>query len=223
MHETKAKDWDVITQIGENKLGFWGRLGVVLVTSRKPTGEYITTTPGIMAEAAKSFNPMPITIRKPLRGIASAVSGGAIAPNEPGQSRRQFMASLGLKGEVAQQPMAAMQNKAARFMKESGLRTEPEYIIPTDEPSYAKMRHSISIGDQRGAQAMLNELRKTKPEGHIIKAMEDWARRPFTGGKKSERMFINSMNDDDREAYSKAQQAKIDLLNRWEDWYVRQP
>ena len=221
LHETKRNNWDVIKQIGSNKLGFWGRVATVLATSRKPTGEAITTTGGVLGEAAKQLVPVPITFGKIAQAAGNVATGGRIPPLEPGQAYRQALATAGFKGEIAQQPLRQIQMQASRFMQDSGLRPQTAITIPTDEPSYAKLRHSIQIGDERGAARILNELRKTHPEGHIIQVMNQWARRPFTGGYNTENMFLDSLDDDGRKTYDKAQQQKMDLLNKWVDFYIR--
>ena len=221
LHETKRNNWDVVKQIGSNKLGFWGRVATVMATSRKPTGEAITTTGGVLGEVGKQLVPVPMTFGKAGQLIGHSLAPGLVPPLEPGQAYRQALATAGFKGEIARTPLRETQAKASRFMQDSGLKPLAAITIPTDEPSYAKLRHSIQIGDERGAAGILRELRKTKPEGQIIQAMNQWARRPFTGGYDSERMFLDSLDDNGREAYDQAVQQKQDLLNKWVDWYIK--
>ena len=69
LNETKPKAWDAIQQIGENKLGFWGRAGMVLATGKGASGQYKSTTAGLLGEAAKQFVPSPISFGPAARAV----------------------------------------------------------------------------------------------------------------------------------------------------------
>jgi hypothetical protein len=228
LNESKDKTWDAIRQIGENKLGFYGRAAIVLATDRKPSGEYLTSSPGVIGEAAAQLIPTPITFGKVGHALASAATGGRIPPLEPGQAWRQGLATMGIKGQLASQPISDIGRKASKFAEQNGLRPDAVELIATDQPSYAKLRHAIFIGDEKGAARLLVALRKQHAQtpdfdNRLVAAMSNWARRPFTGSYKGESMFIDSLDADDRELYEKAQQQRMDIFNKFADFYQNQP
>ena len=55
--QTKPKAWDAVQQVGENKLGFFGRAGIVLITGKSYNGEYQSTTAGVLQNAASQLVP----------------------------------------------------------------------------------------------------------------------------------------------------------------------
>jgi hypothetical protein len=226
LNQSKDKTWDAIRQIGENKLGFYGRLGMVLATDKTPQGEYISTTGGIARAAASQLIPTPISFGKPIRAIASTLAPGTVAPNEPGQVMRQTLATIGVKGQVARQPIDDIQKMASKFAVDNGLRPDSVELTATDQPSYAKLRHELFVGNDAGATQMLQQLRQQhhgQPdfENRLVQNMSTWARRPFTGSYEGEQKFIDSLDKDDRQLYTKAQQQRMDFFNQFERWYEK--
>jgi hypothetical protein len=51
--------------------------------------------------------------------------------------------------------------------------------------------------------------------------MSTWSRRPFTGSHEGEQHFIDSLDKDDRELYTKANQQRMDFFNRFSKWYEK--
>jgi hypothetical protein len=215
LSETKPKVWDAVKQVGENKLGFYGRVAVVLATDRSPSGEYITTTPGVIKSAAEQLLPVPISFGKAIHAGASFVTQGRVPPLEPGQLQRQVMATLGIKGQVASQSVDSIQHQATLFAQQDGFQPDSIELQATDQPSYSKLRHAIFIGDQRGAQAMMAQLLRTHTPEQITRAMSIWSRRPFTGSRKAERLFVDSLDDGGRNLYTKAQHQRMDIFNQY--------
>lgn len=209
MLETKSKAWDVFVQIGENKLSPWGRLGVVLSQSRSPgSGARITTTPGIAEAALMQLNPAPISISALAQVPLSKT--GLIPPPRPGAVQRQLLASgAGIKVEPARSAVQEIADKARTWTKANNLQKTTGWMeVPTDEASYSKLRAALRDRDTRGAQKILDALRQTHNDGDIVKAMRLWLRRPFTGSKRAEMAFLRSVEDADRELYSRAQEEK---------------
>ena len=215
LSETKPKVWDAIKQVGENKLGFYGRVGIVLATDRSPSGEYITTTPGILKSAAGQLLPVPISFGKAAQAAESFLTHGRVPPLEPGQLQRQVMSTFGIKGQVARQSIDSIQHQATVFAQQHGFQPDVVGLQATDQPSYSKLRHAIFIGDQHGAQALMQQLLKSHTPAQITRAMSMWARRPFTGSRKAEHLFVNSLDDDGRDLYTKAQQQRAGIYQQY--------
>lgn len=219
LNGTKDRAWDVVQQIGSNKLGFMGRIASVLLTGKSPTGEYQSTTGGVLSTAAKQLIPTPISL-----GVPGQIIGHMLAPGTiQGVTMQQFVqkafSTMGIKTHVGQDPVQITSAAAAIFRKAHGSQ-EPK-IEFTDESTASKLRYQLKSGDESGAQQTLQQMRKTHNDGQIIDSMELWARRPFTS-QENEQLFVGGMDDQGRKVYRQAMQQRYDQVNQFLQWYGRQ-
>lgn len=219
---TKKKVYDVIAQMGENRLGPLGRFEQILRTGTTPTGARPTTTLGVVGAAFAPFATLPISAGKPIQMLAHAVVPSLVPPNRPGEVPRQILSTFaGMKTEVGRTNEQRMRAMADDFLRKEGLRATPYEMVQTDEPSYTKLRGAIRNDDEHGAARILDELRKTRSDQQIIHAMKLWSRHPFTGSKEHEKLFLASLSDTDMEAYYQAMMEKQDQLVKFEDFFLR--
>lgn len=214
--QTKPKVWDAVQSIGQNKLGFYGRAAMVLATGKSSTGEYQTTTAGVLKNAADELIPTPISFGTIGKAALHAVAPGMVGPVPPGRLTAQVFSSLGLKTHTGMSLETRMEQSADAFNKANG-KADSAVIGYTDQPSYAQLRYYLSIGDDAGAKKMLAQLEKTRPIGHVIQAMSSWVRRPYTGSERSESLWLNGMTDEERQQYQQAIQQRYDLLSKFRD------
>jgi hypothetical protein len=216
--ETKQRKWDAIQQVGSNKLGFYGRAAMVLATGNSPTGEYQSTTAGVLGKAAQQLAPSPISF-----GIFGQMAGHAIAPGMvPPVTGQQFeqkaFSTMGVKTHIGRDPVQTIAQAAAQFKQEHG--TQEPRIQFTDEATNSKIRYQLKMGDEGGALKTLNALKKTHNGGEIIDSMEKWARRPFTSSQ-NEQLFVAGMDDYGRKVYQQAIQQRYDEVSQFLDFYRR--
>lgn len=225
LSETKRKTWDILLQMGENRLGPVGRLESILRTGRSPMGEQYSTTAGVFKGALKGFLGSPITFSGPARELGHAIAPHMISPNPPGQLARQLVGSLtGTKVEVGKTPASQMQQLADHFTEKEGLKKSTGWVqTMTDEPSYSKLASALRNGDGKAAKEVFEELRKNHTEEEIIKAMRVRARRGFAGSKKNETLFRQSLNDKQLEIYTRAMEQKQAELQMFYDFLLSQP
>ena len=219
--ETKQKTWDDVQQIGENKLGFYGRAAIVLATDKAPGGQYQTTTSGVLGQAAKQLIPTPISFGVVGQALANKVAPGLVSPVTPQTLRQKLFSTTGLKTHAGMDPEQYTKLSAEKFRKANGI-TVPT-IQYTDDPSYSQLRYLVKNGDLAGAKNMLKELKKTKTDHDIIDAMRIWVRKPFTGSLHSERLWLGGMTDDERDVYRQAVNQKMDEYRKFEEWYFHTP
>lgn len=217
INETRPKFWDAIQQVGENKLAFWGRAGMVLATGKSGTGEYQTTTAGVLEEAGKQMIPTPISAGVFLKAAGHAVAPGMVGPVPAGKMLSQTMSSMGLKTHPGMSSETRVEHSAQAFIQKHNLRPEAAVIGFTDQPAYSKMRYLLNIGDVNGSRKVMEDLEKTRPAGDIIKAMRNWTRRPFTGSQRSERLWLNEMTDEERAQYQKAIAERYELEDKFQE------
>ncbi len=219
--QTKPKVWDAITQIGENKLGPWGKSLRVLVTGENPMHQKIGTTGGVLAEAAKQLVPVPISLGRVGQAALHRVAPGMVPPVPTGAMQRQMFGSAGIKMEPAQSQTQQLMQKADNFMRREGLKKETGYeLTPTDEASYSKLRTAIRNKDVNGAKSVLKDLLKGRTEDQVIKSMALWAKRPFTGSALAESQFIDSLSDKEMEMYQRAMVGKQQELQEFIDFMI---
>lgn len=211
---------DAVAQIGGNKEQPVTRAILVGMTGISPMGQKITTTPGRVKEMAKAVAPIPISFGR--LGQAGLSQAGLVSPPPPGSVQRQIFATAGVKIEPAETAIQRTAKLAREYMEAEGLTKETGWQqIQTDEPGYSKLRAAIRNDDWVTARRNLQALRKTRQDKDIIKAMKIWAKGGFTGSRKTEGDFMQSLNDQQMNDYDKAQEQKQLLYDKFEDFLWR--
>lgn len=217
--ETKPRFWDAVQQVGNNKLGFYGRIASVLYTGSSPTGEYQSTTGGVLKTAAAQLIPIPISFGTWTQFGAHFLAPGTVPPVPLPQLMQKTFATMGIKTHVGLDPVQTMNIAAQAFRQANGVE-EPK-IEFTDEATNSKLRYQLKNGDEGGAARTLQQLRQHHTDGEIIQSMETWARRPFTSHVQ-EGMFQAGMDDYGRKVYNQAIQQRYDQVNQFLEWYDKQ-
>lgn len=224
LSETKPTVADAVSQIAGNKQSPILRALMIAKTGQLSTGEMATTSAGRLEGAAGALLPVPISFGKGLRSIGHAVAPNLVAPTPPGQLQRQLASSIGLKFEPQMSVVSEVGNMAKDFLVKEGLKSETGWRQEmTDEPGYSKLRQALREGNEREARKNLEALRKTRTDKQILKAMKNWSVKPFTGTKKEERMFLDSLSDPELAKYDQAQDRRQREYEAFLDWYMRQP
>jgi hypothetical protein len=224
LSQTKPKVWDAILQMGENRMGPVGKMEQILRTGVSPTGEAYSTTGALLRGAGAQLTPSPISFATPARALGHAVAPSLVSPNPPGRLPRQLMASaLGLKVQPSTTATQQVFAKSRAFMEREGLTKETSWRQQmTDDPGYAKLRSAIRIGDDKEAKRQFDAMSRTHTPLQIAQAMKIWARRPFTGAHKTEKLFISGLDDRELDLYSKAVEEKMDTLTKFYNWWGQQ-
>ena len=223
LSESKPNTFEAVRQIGLNKLGPWGRMAVTLITREGRYGQRLSSTGAVMAAAAGQLVPTPISLSAPGRALGHAIMPGTISPPPQGALQRQALAAVGVKVQPGTTPEQSMTKMAQDFVRREGLASQTVEIIPTDEPSYYKLRSALRNDDLPKARKMLEALKETHTEDQIISAMQLWSKRPFTGSAKNEPLFLSSLDDKELERYFQANLAKQNLFNKFVDFYLKEP
>lgn len=221
-NETKPTAWEAIKQIGENKLGFFGRAGLVLLTDKSPTGEVQTSSMGALKTAAMQLLPTPISFQPPIQWAENKLSGGRLAdPVQPEQLTKAMASLAGVKADIAPKIDFAMHQKAAAFVKANNLKNDTTAPEMTDQPSYSKLRHALTLGNTGGASQILEDLRgKGVKDEQLISAMKTWVKAPFTGSRRNDLLWLHSMTDNERAQYHEAIKARYDTYRQFVDFYI---
>ena len=215
----KPTVYDALHQIGENKLGPYGRAAMIFATGETPEGRKITSTGGVAKEMGKALIPVPISLSKVAQAGAAAVGIGK--PPAPGSVQRQAMASLGVKTEPAPTANNQIYKKADQFVQDNGLgRSAGWQQVQTDELGYTDLRHAAATGDKKSFNAALEKLRQSRTDEEIYHAMKLWNGRAFTGSKAVEKYFLSDLSDKELEMYSRARLERQKTLSNFENMLI---
>jgi hypothetical protein len=216
----KPTVYDAVHQIGENKLGPYGKALMIFATGETPEHRKITTTAGKFKEAGKVLIPVPISLGKIGQAGLSAVGIGS--PPAPGSVQRQALASLGIKTEPAPTASSEMSKKAGEFMKSAGLQHSTGWQeVQTDELGYTDLRRAAMSDDGKAFQQSLNKLRESRTDEQIYKAMKLWNTRAFTGNKAVENYFLAGLTDKELDQYVRARVERQHTFNNFETMLIK--
>ena len=226
--ETKPAFFEAIHQMGENRLSPVGKMGLILASKEnakherfKSTGDYLW---GAASQVVPGAGAVPISVATPLREVGHALAPNQVTPNAPGSLARQMAASFtGTKAQVSDTGVTQISRIAQRFLQENKLaKTTGWQQVQTTDPGYSKLRSAIRSDDRAGAEKIYRQMVEGghKP-GEIYKAMGIWARRPFTGSVRKERMFKDSLTPQQQDLYSKAQEERMVTLQKFLEVHAR--
>lgn len=216
LNETKPKFWDALNQIGQNKLSPYGRAAYIAATGTKMGGQRMTTTPGVMAEIGRQFVPLPITVSSIAGRIGHKIAPQVFPGQKPSQLQRQLIASAGVKVEPSLTASQQVGQLAKDFVEQNGLKKEIGYdLVMTDEPGYYKLRAALKSGDEREAAKTLEELLKTRSLQQVFQSMREWSNRPSTGSHAYEKYFLSTLSESQLELYTKMQEEKVEVLDKF--------
>jgi hypothetical protein len=208
-------------QVGANKLGPLGRLLWVLGTRENAQGQRLTSSWGFAKEMGSQLAPAPISLGTPARYIASKIAPSMVSPPPPGAIQQRLLGAGGLKVQPGESALVQAQHLAEEFVEKHGLKKDTGFMqVPTDEPSYAKLRSALRSGDIKAARANFEALKKGRNDAQILKAMRLWAKRPLTGSWKNEMQWLQDMDPKTFALYSKSVTQRQKLWNDFLSFYM---
>ena len=222
--ETEPTVARAAARLGMNKVNPIGRAINIGITQTDPMGRKLTSTGSVVGEMAKTMAPLPSAsiFLSPFAKQAGYAVGKLTGTNlgEPVPSSQwvnRFLGSLGVKTQVGDTAINHTIRLAGQFMKDNNFSKATGWMeVPTDEPSYTKMRAAIRIGDVAEAQKQWEGLRKTHSQEDIDKAMKRWGEMRFTRGTEAhEQMFYHSLDPGQREIYRRALTERREMVNQY--------
>jgi hypothetical protein len=170
---------------------------------------------------ARIYDPQqgPVKAIKALGGhIAESVAPVKMAEDIAAGGNRAKAVGLSMIGVTrsGQDDLQQVQSLAANWREKAGIE-EPEILLPAGEASYQRLRHALA-NDDRGAGAIYKELLKDHTQRQVDAAMKAWSRRPFTGSRKHEKEFIDSLDHEQRKLYWRAMDQRDALLRKYYGW-----
>jgi len=127
-------------------------------------------------------------------------------------------------GVSAQRDTSEMEiRKAAADWRQQFGFEPPAEFVPTDTPSYQKLRQAIRIGALGHAERVLRDLRQKHSDKEIERAMSLYIDHPFTGSKEHEEIFIEGLTPKQRQMYIDARQEQMNDLRTYYEltWKLR--
>lgn len=221
--EHSDKSIDAVARIVGNKLGPIGRVMTAFIFRENPQGEKITTTAGVVKQAASELAPAPISLAKAGQAIGHAVAPNTIPPTKPGDVQRQLAASAGFKIDPAPTALRAIRDKAEEFVKKHKLRPEEMEFSYTDQAFMTQLRRAVRDGQEKEGMRLIEKLRESRTDKEIGEAMRRYAKRQFTGSLEHERAFVASLTPKERELYDKAREEKAEQFKAFIALWDKRP
>lgn len=215
---SKPTFWHSLMQIGLNKSSPMGRAANVMLTAEDPSGEKLTSTGAVLGEAAKQVAFVsPISVAPWVREAAHAIAPGMVHPNKPGVLFQRAAGSLGWKLSIEDTDQQYVKNLASHWVRDHNLQNDTGWVMQqNDHASYSKLRSAVRADDIKAIRQNWNELLKAHngDEDKLWTALEQFARRPFTGREDSDWAFYSSLTHDQQEAYFRAEVDRQNEVNK---------
>jgi hypothetical protein len=186
--ESKPNTYEAIRNIGQNKLGPWGRLAWVLATREDAYGRRFTTSGQVLGEAAKQMAPAPISLGVPIRSAAHAVAPSMVKAAPPGALPRQLLAAGGIKVQPGASKFRQLQNVVDDKLRKSddpqenaiwNRRLMERGVFASD---YTPIRQALIAGDIATAKLEYQKLLQIKGNSKMdAETMIDNAMNPDKG------------------------------------------
>lgn len=227
LYQTRGTAWEAATRLGFNKMGPFGRMFNIFHDMQTPCGEAITSTVGVAKEAGKQLLPLPISLGAMMQeggyqlGRAGIIPP-VIKPTAPGSMAQRGLSAVGVKSELDRRAEQDVARLASNFVRNQGLKFQPMKMTPTDEASYAKLRGALRNKDYAGAKKILRDLRKMRTDEQILHGMKIASTRPFTGSNQAEELFLYSLNNDQLDLYTRANQNRAQYYQDFLEWFMQQ-
>lgn len=222
--ESKPKWTDALDQIASNKESPVTRAVLIGLGAQTPTGQFPTTSAGHIKAVGKALIPVPITFGRYGQLAAHAIAPNLVAQVPPQAIQRQVFGTFGVKVEPQIGPVGEVEEMARSFMAREGLqRTTGWKLVQTDEPGFSKLRAALRAEDEESAAKIFRKLvEQGRQPRDLLRSMNSWARRPFTGSRHAEALFKSSLSDAELERYSEAQADRMEQLMRFQEFYLSQ-
>ena len=153
----------------------------------------------VWGEIAKSAIPTPIG-GSAITHAAKQVVSGEPSESFPGQYQKQAMASGGIKTDQAPSARQRIQSLASEFKRSKGITPSGEFYTGDYQP----LSQASEIGNKKDAKEAVGDLLKKKTAAEITKHYQSAWKYPFTGSKKREAEFFQTLNPEQRDTYKKA-------------------
>ena len=160
--------------------------------------------------------PMPISAG----AVGSALRStehGQLQEKSPGQVETQMARSLGIHASPSPGPETRIYGLAddfkAKYRSPTGVKQKPEKQF--DESDYRELIQGLKQDDPDRQEEAMEELTKHKEVGAIAQFFRNYPTHPFTGNRKMEVPFLNSLNPEQKEQYKKAREQRMEVNKRF--------
>lgn len=210
--------------------GRWSTLARPLMTflTRRDVFQRLIRPEDIWKETAKAGVPLPIGASAAVPAIKERLMGEK-KESFPGQYQKQMMASVGIKTDQAPSPTQRMLKLAGDFKKELGVKEGGEFYVS----AYAPLRDALRRGALEEARKAYEDLiKQARTPKQIEAAVRPWTGgtvnpntlevtpkhyKPITGSAKHERMFLKTLNPEQRNTYLEARKEREQLYRTFRD------
>jgi hypothetical protein len=162
-------------------------------------------------DMAKALGSVFLPIQAPAltEAYRSAVAGHIKEPY-PGSTEKQLLANAGIRASLAPSFEQRIQSLAAKYKAENGIASPPE-LNPSD---YKPFFRALQRNDPEDAAVELEQLKAKKTPKQIANYLRSYDKHPFTGSTEREVKFIQTLSDEQKQAYIQARIERHELAQK---------
>lgn len=202
-----------LEKTGQFRQAILSFLGSRVSTVMRPAFTYITGKTGVGGkpirpedvnwETLKSAFPAPIG-GSALTQAAKQLATGEKKEQFAGQYQKQIMSSMGVKTDQAPSFEQRISSLARDFNEKNGIKPSGEFY----SGDYHDLTDALHRGAIKEATKLYQDLSKKKTMDQMVKHFVSYPYHPFTQSMGRESQFVNSLNQEQKQAYNKAVQER---------------
>jgi hypothetical protein len=156
---------------------------------------------------------MSDAVPAPIIGSALYAAGKQAVTGEPseqfaGQYQKQLMSSFGIKTESAPSDESRIYTLANHYRMENNI----EDNRPKTESPYHDVNRALAIGNMTDAKTAMEKLLETKTPAQLEKYYnQSYSKLSMFQNKSQQKDFMDSLNDEQKEAYQRAIEKRKDI------------
>jgi hypothetical protein len=207
-----------MAQVAKYKFSPVVHAGLALGTQTDRFGRPLRDATDVMKEMATDLTPLPIAATSAYAAVKGMAEGKVTEPFK-GAIEKQSFAVAGIKLVGAPSDAARIGRLATKYMKAHNAARDPRY----DVSDYQNLKQAIETNDPKRAQKEYTVLAKTKTAKVIDDHFRKQVSHPFTGDKKMEAKFRDSLTKEQDQTYEKALDAREKLRDTYLDMNLTAP
>lgn len=203
LYEKKGNIADMAKDYLRSKGSQTSRVLWPLFTHEDVTGKKLQSDE-VLPAMAKAVVPAPI----PTKAVKALVTG---KEEYPGQAGKQMLSSLGVKTDIVPSAGQQITRLAKKFNSTKGVSQNAEFY----GGDYDKLVDSLRTDDEKTTKEELQKLIVQKGNKDVYQYFAHYENKEFTGSKKRETEFKETLTPNQLETYEKARDERVKIKEKY--------
>lgn len=216
--EKGANTLQALVKVAGYKLGAVGRNALTIASQTDRFGRPLYNQSDVLKEMIGNLTPIPI-FGSALYAAVTSLGNRKVKEPYKGAIEKQVFSTAGIKLSGAPSDAARIGRLAKEYLKSIGAEKNSRYT----GSDYQTLKEAIQSNDPERAQKEYEQLLKTKSQKTIDKYFRDQVRTEYTGSKKHEAGFRDTLSSEQQKAYERAIDARAKLRDAYFDLNLTAP